>query len=433
MQPRQVTTYRAELDGIRALAIIAVIAYHAGVPYFSRGFVGVDFFFVISGYLITGILAHEALNTGRLDLSGFYARRIRRLMPAALFMLTVCVALYAWFIPPVVGNYWALARSIATNAFFASNFFFYRQGNGYFDESMTQFPLLHTWSLSVEEQYYFVWPLLIWGILKWQVSKSVSQQDNLSLIRKLRGLLWILFIVSLAFCVYYTTIDDKFAFYLLPARVWEFAAGGLLALYLLNTKLEGEISSKQAFLGTGLATLGVVLCVLSIQFVDGNTLHYKGLWAVWPVAGMTALIAGLTLNRAGFWSRFFSLRPLVWLGLLSYSWYLWHWPLLTIQKIYALGGDSLIERVGMCLLALLAAYVSYRFVERPIRERKPWLFASTKGTLIAGGLMVLMMVAIAISVLGSKIFQQSDSKHNLLEAAKFDFVNPKLCAKESLI
>jgi peptidoglycan/LPS O-acetylase OafA/YrhL len=169
--------YRSELDGIRALAIISVIGYHAGVPYFSRGFVGVDFFFVLSGYLITSILALEVLSTGYLDLKTFYARRIRRLMPAAFFMLTVCAALYAWFIPPVIGNYHALVRSVMATAFFASNFFFCRQTNGYFDEGMAQFPLLHTWSLSVEEQYYLLWPLLIWGIAKWHI-RSTAQHST---------------------------------------------------------------------------------------------------------------------------------------------------------------------------------------------------------------------------------------------------------------
>lgn len=422
--------YRSELDGIRALAIVSVIAYHAGVPYFSRGFVGVDFFFVISGYLITSILAQEVLFTGCLDLKTFYARRIRRLIPAALFMLTICAALYAWFIPPVLGNYHALVRSVISNAFFASNFFFYRQTSGYFDESMAQFPLLHTWSLSVEEQYYLLWPLMIWGIAKWQ-AHSTAQHNYFHLIRKLRGLLWFLFVASLGFCIYYTTIDSKFAFYLLPARVWEFAAGGLLALYLLHVTASNEITSKQVsrtWSGTGLATLGVILCILSITYVDDNTLYYQGLWAVWPVAGTTALIAGLTLHRAGFWSRFFSFRPLVWLGLLSYGWYLWHWPLLTIYKIYSLGEDTLVLRILSCLVALVAAYVSYRFVEQPIRERRPWLFASAKGSLFAGGAMVLLMVSIAVALLASKEFQQLDPKHKRLEEAKDDRTDLAFCA-----
>ena len=425
MHTRPTRPYRPELDGIRALAIMAVIAYHAGVPYFSRGFVGVDFFFVISGYLITGILAQEALATGRLDLKAFYARRIRRLMPAALVMLTVCVALYAWFIPPVVGNYLALVRSVAANAFFVSNFFFYKQANGYFDESMTQFPLLHTWSLSVEEQYYVLWPLLIWGVLKWQT--RAAQQENFNLLRQLRGLLWGLGIASFSFCVYYTLVDDKFSFYLLPARVWEFAAGGLLALYLRSVKRPAQMPPKQPWLGTGLATLGVILCVLSIHFVDSNTLYYQGAWAIWPVGATTALIAGLTLNRTGIWSRFFSLRPLVWLGLLSYSWYLWHWPLLTIHKIYALGGDTLSERVVICLVALMAAYASYRFVEQPIREHKPWLFATSKGTLTAQGLMIVLALALAGLVDLSKIHQQSNPYQHLLKTSQEDAAHLSIC------
>jgi peptidoglycan/LPS O-acetylase OafA/YrhL len=424
LSPHTHTQYRPELDGIRALAIIAVVAYHAGVPYFSSGYLGVDFFFVISGYLITGILAQEVVKSGSLDLKNFWARRVRRLMPAALFMLIICIGLYVWFIPPVVGNYWALARSIASSAFFASNFFFYRQNSGYFDESMNQYPLLHTWSLSVEEQYYLLWPLAIWVVAKYQT----RQIKNQNIISKLRGLLWTLFVTSLFIYVYYTTLDPKYSFYLLPARAWEFAAGGLLALYLLNKNLQSIVSSKLAWLGSGLATMGVALSLLSINHIEESTLRIQALWAVLPVIGTTMLIAGLTLNRTGVWSRFFSLRPLVWLGLLSYSWYLWHWPLLTIQKIYSLGGDTLVQRLGICLLSLGLAYISYRLVERPIRESKPWLFGTTKGALIAGVFIVLSMLGLAAAVIFNKNFQQSNPNHLALEAAKDDRVDLSTCS-----
>jgi SGNH domain (fused to AT3 domains) len=260
--------------------------------------------------------------------------------------------------------------------------------------------------------------------------QSRAEQNNFHLIRKLRGLLIFLFLASFGYCIYYTPIDSKLAFYLLPARVWEFASGGLLALYLVNFASSNEITPNKAsrtWLGTSLATVGVVLCVLSITLIDGSTLHYQGLWAVWPVAGATALIAGLTVCRSGFWNHFFSFRPFVWIGLLSYSWYLWHWPLLTIYKIYSLGEDTLVLRILICLVALAAAYVSYRFVEQPIRKRKPWMFANAKGSLLAGGVMVLLMVSIAAALLVSKEFQQLDAKHKLLEAAKDDRTNPALC------
>ena len=278
-----------------------------------------------------------------------------------------------------------------------------------------------------------LWPLLIWAVIKWQsrtAQHSTAQHNSLSLVRKLRSLLWILFFASFSFCVYKTPIDDKFAFYLLPARVWEFAAGGLLALYLLNAS-PTPTTFKRAWLGTALATLGLLLCVLAINFVDHNTLYFQGTWAVWPVGGTVALIAGLTLNRTGFWARFFSLRPLVWLGLLSYSWYLWHWPLLTIHKIYSLGGDTLTERIAVCLAALLSAYISYRFVERPVRERKPWLFATTKGSLCAAGLMVILMLGCSALVILNKNHRQSNPTHARLEAAKDDSAHVLECTYEN--
>ena len=170
-----------------------------------------------------------------------------------------------------------------------------------------------------------------------------------------------------------------------------------------------------------------MLCVLSVHFVDSNTLYYQGLWTVWPVSGTVALIAGLTLNRTDFWAYFFSLRAFVWLGLLSYSWYLWHWPLLTIHKIYSLGGDTLTERIAVCSIALLAAYISYRYIERPVRERQPWLFATTNGTLRAGGWIILLMLGLSALVIANKVFLQLNPQHRLFEAAKDDVPDRKAC------
>ena len=208
------------------MAIISVIAYHAGFPGFSGGFVGVDIFFVISGFLITSLLFNEAAATGSLNLGAFYARRVRRLMPAGFVVVAVTLVLGAIFLPPASNEQSSLARTAIAFAYFGSNFYFFKKTGGYFDEPSFGMPLLHTWSLAVEEQYYLIWPMIMLLVFHFSGARHAE-----SFMR--RRSLWVLgamFVVSLLLSISTTRDHQNFAFFLLPARIWEFAIGGMVGL-----------------------------------------------------------------------------------------------------------------------------------------------------------------------------------------------------------
>ena len=376
--------YRPDIDGLRAIAIISVIAYHAGFPGFSGGFVGVDIFFVISGFLITSLLFNEAMAAGgRVHLGAFYARRVRRLMPAGLLVVAVTLVLGALFMLPASKEQRSLARSAMAVAFFVSNFFFFKKTGGYSDDPSLGMPLLHTWSLAVEEQYYLIWPLITLLIFR----LAGGQRTERFMRTRSIQVLGILLIMSLALSIGTTRDHQNFAFYLLPTRVWEFAIGGIIGLagetFYLRVKAWAEM----------LALGGLALIVYSVVAFDHGT-PFPGAAAMLPVFGTAFLIVGMTAAEHNSLRRILAIRPMVFVGLLSYSWYLWHWPLLSIYRAYNLGVQDIAANAVIVGLALLLAFLTYVFVENPVRVRRPGPFRQVRTTLFAGAGMCVITLSL---------------------------------------
>lgn len=394
--PKTETKYRPDIDGLRAIAILAVVFYHAGFPGFSGGFVGVDVFFVISGFLITTLLFNEAAATGRVNLSAFYARRVRRLMPAGLLVVAVTLLLGGIFMAPVSDDQRSLARSAVTVAFFGSNFFFFNMTNGYFDAPTFKMPLLHTWSLAIEEQYYLIWPLLM--LLVFRLSRASHAESPMR--KRTLWALGVMLLASLAVCIGTTPAYQNFAYYLLPARVWEFAIGGLAGL------AGPAFYARLRWCAEGLAVAGIALIAYSVVALNEGR-SFPGWVAILPVLGATLLIAGMTAKEGGFVRGLLASRPMVLIGLLSYSWYLWHWPLLSIYRTYNLGVPDIGGNALVVLLALLLAGLTYVWIERPIRLRRPWLFFTTRSTLFAGAAISVTTVLLAGGLLAWRHHQKS--------------------------
>lgn len=315
------------IDGLRAVAVLAVVAYHAGLPV-PAGFVGVDVFFVISGYLITRLLHDEVQATGRIDFMAFYARRARRILPALIAVVLATLGLSALLLP----NAPDVAKSAAAAGAFVANVFFQAQTGDYWAADSTTMPLLHLWSLSVEEQFYLVWPVVL-----------------LLARRKPVASLAVLAVVSLALAEWWLWNDPTAAFYQMPSRAWELALGGLVALRPVS------LPKGSAWVG-----LAVVLESCFVPFV-----HFPGVGALPAVAGAALLIAAVQNGES---PRLLTMRPVVYVGLISYSLYLWHWPLFAIDRASRLGDAPLTIRLALCGLAFVLAAASYRYIESPFRR-----------------------------------------------------------------
>lgn len=354
--------WRADIDGLRAVAVLAVVLFHAQPALMPGGFTGVDIFFVISGFLITSIIVRERAE-GRFSIAGFYERRIRRIFPA-LFTVIAASAFAGWFIL-APGDYVSFARSAMAAMAFYSNFFFNRQ-TGYFAPAAETQPLLHTWSLGVEEQFYLVAP---WGLLA-----------LLALSRALRG--WIIalvFALSLGLSAYGVHGGANSAFYMPHTRAFELLAGAVLALGVFPP-LRGRRSADVA------ALCGAVLIAISL-FVLSARMPFPGLAALIPVLGAALLIHAGT-HRETAVSRALSAGPAVFIGKISYSLYLWHWPLLAFAA-YAFGDElTLPHKLALIALAILLSVASYRFVEQPARRATPLL---TRKAVFAGGAAALLI------------------------------------------
>lgn len=340
--------YRPEIDGLRAIAVVPVVAFHAGAGLFSGGYVGVDVFFVISGYLITTILA-QAMIEGRFSLLTFYERRARRILPA-LFAVIACTIPFAlaWMKPSQFEDF---AQSIVAVVFFGSNILFWIE-DGYFDFASEEKPLLHTWSLAVEEQYYIFFPLILLLVLR---------RGNLA--RALRAVL-VLALISLAACQWAVSALPSANFYLAPFRAWELLAGSLCALYLLARPAPMRQGGVLAALGLGMVAVAT--------FAFDNATPFPSIWALLPVLGTALIILGA---HTGTWvARMLSTRAMVGIGLISYSTYLWHQPIFALARIrfadLAHGGgvETGLFFAALSLLSFALAWLSWRYVEQPFRR-----------------------------------------------------------------
>ncbi|KNG92934.1 hypothetical protein ATO11_15545 [Pseudaestuariivita atlantica] len=331
--------YRSDIDGLRAVAVLPVILFHAGIPGADGGFIGVDIFFVISGYLITGLLLND-LAQGRYSIAHFYERRVRRILPALFLVIAVCIPFaWAWMLPDEFEDF-AGSLSIVV---FLSNFYFAGEVD-YFNDAAELQPLLHTWSLAVEEQFYLFFPpllALVWRFGRRGAFIAVAILTALSLVLALTA----------------SGTDPQRLFYFSPARFWEIGAGALCAFSTRDWSRRGREAGTFA---------GLLMILAAFFLVDRGTV-FPGPWTVLPVAGAALiLLVGGAETRVG---RFLSLRPFVWIGLISYSAYLWHQPLFAFARIRLMGEPSIAVMLGLSAMSLGLAAISWRFVEQPFRRR----------------------------------------------------------------
>jgi peptidoglycan/LPS O-acetylase OafA/YrhL len=352
IEPRQRSlAYRKDIDGLRALAVVPVCFFHAGLPWFPGGFVGVDVFFVISGYLMASLIGRD-LSTGKFSLADFYDRRARRILPALFVMLLFSSIVAAFIVSPKLFR--EFGESLIATVLFGSNILFWRKTANYFDAPTDWNPLVHTWSLGVEEQFYILFPLLL--IVLWRVRWWARMQ-----------LITIAAIASLALSICGTVIAPTATFYLLPTRAWELLLGAVLALLPMRA-VPLEIARPRWF-GSLLGIGGIGLIVWSLLRFD-RTMAFPGASALAPCCGTAALLyAGREASNPA--ARILSSAPLPWIGKISYSLYLWHWPLLVfVDRYLSFGTLGIYSRIGVVVFSVLLAYVSWRWVEQPFRSHK---------------------------------------------------------------
>jgi peptidoglycan/LPS O-acetylase OafA/YrhL len=332
--------YRAEIDGLRGLAVVPVILFHAGFELFSGGFVGVDVFFVISGYLITTILIEDIENQ-RFSLVNFYERRARRILPALFFMMLVCIPFaWMWMLPSQMKDF---SQSFLAVSLFASNILFWRENN-YFDAVSEEKPLLHTWSLAVEEQYYVLFPIFL--ILAWRFGKD-----------RVFWMIVVMASISLLLSEWGWRNKVTANFYLAPTRAWELFAGSIAAF----------IVQKQGVRKNNpLALLGLIAIVFSIFAYDEST-PFPSVYTLVPVLGVVLLV--LFAEKETLAARLLSTKAIIGIGLISYSAYLWHQPLLAFARINFVNQPSHLLMAPLALSSLVLAYFSWRFIEAPFRNK----------------------------------------------------------------
>ncbi|CAO1649710.1 acyltransferase [Salinibacterium sp. NSLL150] len=413
---RLASWFRGDINGLRVLAIVPVVAFHAGFPGFGGGFIGVDVFYVISGFLITTNLLREVEATGRINIGQFWAKRVRRLVPASVLMVLVTLPLAAWLLSPLQ---WAdLGRAAASTLLYVSNFLFSQQATDYFTVDLGDpSPFLHTWSLGVEEQFYVLWPLVVIAAAVIAHRRGVA----------IRRVLFIAFsatiLLSFLLALIWTQTAPSAAFYLLPARAWEFAAAGLLALLpgrYLGAKL---LRSLMTVIGAAVLLATVVLLP--------ETTPFPGFAALLPVAATMLIILGG--RRAddevpALPARVLAIAPMQWVGNLSYSWYLWHWPFIVLAGV-AFESERLRVTVGAAAASFVAAAITYYLVENPIRFN-PALVRSLRRTFISAAAVTVvgLLLAGGAVVQGNLAVQE----YRLIEQARADKPAPE-CDRETTV
>lgn len=398
---------------MRAVAISLVVAYHARLPGFQAGFIGVDVFFVLSGFLITRQILAEIAESGGIDVINFWARRVRRLLPASTVVLIATgIASMLWMTRL---NWQALGLDVGASALYASNVLFAVRADSYFNGDAAGSPVLHTWSLAVEEQFYLAWPLLL-AAAAWAARRDER--------RRARFVTWSLVAVMGASFVGCMLMNGSpWAFFMSPTRAWEFGLGACVAAV--------QPGARSRALGAVSVAVGLILLAVGSVLIDGEGV-YPGLATLWPVLGTAAIIVGGGIAADSAPARLLALAPLQWIGRLSYSWYLWHWPLLFFcadlpgdrALLSALGGTG--SRVAAVVIALLLAAATHSLVENPVRFH-PRLAKSKRRTFILAGALTLASLAVSGTMLVMDALTPGDAWLKTLADAKADAVPIKAC------
>lgn len=378
--------YRKDIDGLRSIAVSLVVLHHAGFGFLPGGYVGVDVFFVISGFLITGII-YQKVQRGEFSFSEFYIRRIRRLMPA-LFAMIFVTSVFAFILlfPSDLERYgWSLLWVSA----YLGNFFFWREYGGYFAENTQEAPLLHTWSLAVEEQYYLIWPFYIILGIRFLGFKAFGALS-------IAGFLFAIF-----FSEWATQNTIGAAYYLLPTRFFELLMGSLLAIFWK------QIPTIRSVITNDVLSIAGLLAICASAVFLTPTSSFPGYNALYPVVG-SALLIFSGRSSPGIVNRMLSFQPFVFIGLISYSLYLWHWPIFAYLTYAAIELNLLIQLLAVGL-SVLFAYLSWRYVETPFRKQQGHSLAHVSFNLLAKPMLaIIALVAVIISFDGLKPRFDSD-------------------------
>lgn len=338
--------YRKDIDGLRAIAILSVVIFHLNNDLLSGGFVGVDIFFVISGFLITKIIIRE-INNNNFSFTSFYIRRIRRIFPLLFVVLFSCI-IFSYLILTAEDMLW-FGKTLRYSAFQVSNFLF-QKNVGYFDPSFDGMLLLHTWSLAVEEQFYLIWPIVLFLILKFRKNQNIVFYS-----------LILLSIISLIFSQYLLNNNPKLSFFSLPSRFWELGIGGILAFH--------KIKQPSKNINEAFGVSGIILIIISFFMIDKD--HFPGVYALMPCLG-AALIIFSGHRCQTITTKFLSKKIFIFFGLISYSLYLWHFPIIIFYKEFIAVKDlSIISSLIIFTISVIISCLSYRYIEVPFR-RKPF-------------------------------------------------------------
>jgi peptidoglycan/LPS O-acetylase OafA/YrhL len=390
-------TFRRDIEGLRAVAVIAVAAFHFGVPGIPGGFTGVDIFFVISGYLITGLLIRELETSGQIDLLAFYGRRARRLLPAVLLMTLATLVAIPFVLAP--SEQFRFAEAAAATSVYASNILFLRQALDYFAPLNASNPFLHTWSLAVEEQFYLVWPALLLLVSRRQI-RPIRLAVTIASVT----------LVSFALCLWLTRFDQPWAFFASPARAWEFGIGGLAALAWVT----GWARRFKIVPALGWIAAGALL--VSFAFISEAS-NFPGWIALLPVAATACvLVSGAAQSEQGP-ARILRTAPFQWIGRRSYSIYLWHWPIIALAgALYP--SLSAASRLACGALTLAFAAASYQWLEAPIRSH-PWLATRASRPVCLGICLTVIGATAAIGAAAlARHFEESPAQIAVANATR---------------
>ncbi len=384
---QELTSFRPDVEGLRAVAIVAVLLCHAGLAAFAGGYVGVDVFFVISGFLITGLLLRELESEGGISISGFYARRARRLLPLLALVLLVVVAVSLLLFSPVRAQ--ETSGDVVSSALYVANWHFAAGSVDYFSQGLEPSPVQHLWSLAIEEQFYLVWPLLLLGVTWFQRRRGGSVRPVLWVTVAIVGL------ASLVYGIHITDAEPKAAYFSTFGRAWELALGAALAL-LGARRLPGPLALT-------LGWAGLAAIVYAALAFDART-AFPGLAALLPTLGVAALILAGSAALASSThahiapARLLSFTPVRYVGRVSYSWYLWHWPAI-VFAVALWGPLSPLAGFAVVAASFVPAAVSHHAFENPVRRARSLALRPRRA--LALGLACVAVAALAGSVLGS--------------------------------